>query len=55
MYVIVTLNKVEFSLSTANLLGPILVNIRTKRGKQIILDDGRYSTKHPILSSEGGR
>ena len=54
MYVIVTLNAVEFSLSTANLLGPIMVNLATRRGKQIILDDGRYSTKYPILSQQGG-
>jgi flagellar assembly factor FliW len=49
MYVLVTLNKEEFSKSTLNLLGPILVNIRTKKGLQVILDDSRYSVKHPVL------
>ncbi len=54
MYVIVTLDQVEFSNSTANLLGPIIVNIRGRKGCQILLDDIRYSTKHSILPEKGG-
>ena len=34
---------------TVNLLGPIVININKKLGKQIILDDERYSTKHYIF------
>lgn len=34
---------------TANLLGPIIININEKLGKQVILDDDRYSTKHYIF------
>lgn len=34
---------------TANLLGPIIININEKLGKQVILDDNRYSTKHYIF------
>lgn len=34
---------------TANLLGPIIINIHEKIGKQIVLDDNRYSTKHYIF------
>jgi flagellar assembly factor FliW len=34
---------------TANLKGPIVINALTKRGKQIIVDDEKYSTKHYIL------
>jgi flagellar assembly factor FliW len=33
---------------TANLAGPIVVNVITRRGKQIVLDDARYSTKHLV-------
>ena len=52
MYVIVTMDQLEFSKSTANLLGPIIVNIRTRQARQILLDDMRYSTKHPILGGQ---
>jgi len=34
---------------TANLLGPIVINIKEKIGKQVILLDGGYSVKHPIV------
>jgi flagellar assembly factor FliW len=48
LYVIVTLQQ-RIDLSTANLSGPILINIRRKLGKQLILDDSRYSVKEPII------
>lgn len=35
---------------TANLQGPLVINTRNKIGKQIVLIDGKYSTRHPILS-----
>ena len=53
MYVIVTINQSQFNLSTANLLGPILLNILSRKGIQVVLDDGRYSTKQSIL--QGGQ
>lgn len=34
---------------TANLLGPIIINVNEKLGKQVILDDNRYTTKHYIF------
>jgi flagellar assembly factor FliW len=37
---------------TANLAGPIVVNARTLRAKQIVLEDERYSTKHIIARRE---
>ena len=36
--------------STANLLGPLLINITKKLGKQIVVVDEQYSTKYPILN-----
>lgn len=53
-YVIVTIDHMELMRSTANLTGPIIVNLRAKRGKQIILDDSKYSIKTPIVA-EGGQ
>lgn len=46
--VIVTLNA-EPSLTSANLQGPIIINSKNRRAKQIVLPDGEYSTKHCIL------
>ncbi|NLW22607.1 MAG: flagellar assembly protein FliW [Tissierellia bacterium] len=34
---------------TTNLLGPIVINVNKKLGKQVILDDSRYTTKHYIF------
>ncbi|NLV77011.1 MAG: flagellar assembly protein FliW [Tissierellia bacterium] len=34
---------------TTNLSGPIVINAEKKLGKQVILDDDRYTTKHYIF------
>ena len=39
---------------TANLLAPIVINIVSKKGRQVILDDKQYTTKH-LLSEELSR
>ncbi len=49
MYSIVTVNQ-DPHLTTANLSGPILVNQEKKIGKQLVLLDDRYSTKHRIYN-----
>jgi len=33
---------------TANLLAPLLVDCETRRGRQVVLDGARYSTRHPL-------
>ena len=48
LYVIVTIRENPLE-STANLVGPIVVNRNKRLGKQIIIDDERYSTQEPIL------
>lgn len=40
----------DISKMTANLLGPIIINHKERLGKQVILDDSRYSTKHYIFA-----
>jgi flagellar assembly factor FliW len=50
MYSIVTLQP-DAHLATANLSAPILVNRKQRIGKQLVLLDDRYSTKHRILNS----
>lgn len=48
IYAIVTLNK-EFKKSTANLLAPIVINLKEKKGKQFVLNNSPYTTKHPLF------
>ncbi len=48
MYSIVTIQE-NARMATANLSAPILVNKERKIGKQLVLLDDRYSTKHRIL------
>ncbi|MGI5935636.1 MAG: flagellar assembly protein FliW [Oscillospiraceae bacterium] len=45
---------------TINLAAPIVINVRNNRGKQIILDDKKYSVRVPISellskAAEGGK
>jgi flagellar assembly factor FliW len=37
-------------MTTANLKAPIFVNLRNRKGVQIIFDDPRYSTRFPLWS-----
>jgi flagellar assembly factor FliW len=39
---------------TTNLVGPLVINPRTREAKQIVMAEGPYSTQHPVarLSSE---
>lgn len=41
--------------SYINLRSPIIINNTTQVGKQIILDDERWSFQHPLLSSSTGK
>lgn len=45
---IVTPNSV-FSRSTVNLLGPLVINMRTHQAWQVILDDEQLGTRHPLF------
>lgn len=38
-----------FEKTTANLQGPIIINNKKKLGKQVILSDSPYKTKHQIF------
>jgi len=43
-----TLTLTQDGWLTANLLGPLAINPRNRRGKQIVLADSLYSTRHPV-------
>jgi flagellar assembly factor FliW len=48
LYVIVTLRQ-PLMESTANLMGPLFINIREKTGKQIIAENDKYSLRERII------
>jgi len=48
LYVIVTLRQ-PLSESTANLMGPLFINIRERMGKQLLIENDAYSLQEPIL------
>lgn len=45
----------DITQMTANLLGPLIINTNEMLGKQIVLDDNRYTTKHYILENAKGK
>ncbi len=49
VFAIVTIPPGEPQKMTANLLGPVVIDVATRTGKQVILADSEYSTRHPIL------
>jgi flagellar assembly factor FliW len=52
LFVIVTIPP-DGSPMTANLQGPLVINRDTRMGKQAILTDTRWKTKHDILAELG--
>ncbi len=46
--VFVIVNKADEVL-TGNLQGPLVINVATRVGKQLVLSDKRYSTRHPLV------
>jgi flagellar assembly factor FliW len=51
LYTIVTIAENPLH-STANLVGPVVINKAKRIGKQIIIEDDRYSTQEPILRAK---
>ena len=41
-------------MTTANLKAPLFVNIKNRRGVQVIFDDPRYSIRFPLWGESGG-
>jgi flagellar assembly factor FliW len=51
LYAIVTIGKNPVE-STVNLAGPIIINKSARLGKQVLIEDNRYSTQDPIFRKE---
>lgn len=51
LFVVLTLRD-TLEESTANLRGPIVINSREQKGKQIVLNNSDYHTKHTLKEME---
>jgi flagellar assembly factor FliW len=51
IYVVLTIPE-DFKQSTANLLAPIIINSKNKKGLQFIAAKSDYNTRHKIFPSE---
>lgn len=54
IFSIVTVEQ-SIETSTLNLQAPIIINDRTRQGKQVILDSEKYHTKHPLKNKQAGQ
>jgi flagellar assembly factor FliW len=52
--VLVIVNKVDDNL-TGNLQGPLVINAQNLTGKQLVLSDKRYTTRHPLMQLNSRR
>ncbi len=52
--VLVIVNKVDNTL-TGNLQGPLVINAKNLTGKQLVLSDKRYTTRHPLMELNARR
>ncbi|HGM3507190.1 TPA: flagellar assembly protein FliW [Clostridioides difficile] len=53
LFNIITLGK-TLEESTVNMKAPIVINIKTNFGMQIILQDDKYSIRHPLVRGDDG-
>ncbi len=51
LLVVVTV-RADPRMTTANLKAPVFVNMRNRKGLQIIFDDARYSTRFPLWAED---
>jgi flagellar assembly factor FliW len=49
VYAVLTVARPQGTI-TANLLAPVVYNLKLGTAKQLILDDGRYDLRHPVKS-----
>ena len=46
--VLIIVNKIAFTL-TGNLQGPLVINVVNHQGRQLVLSEKKYSTRHPLM------
>lgn len=55
-YSILTMQGAKITALTANLVAPIVINLKNRKAKQVVLERSRYTTKHLLFGKveEGG-
>ncbi len=51
LFALVTIPPGKVEEMTVNLLGPLVVDLETRVGKQVILDNSDYSHRHPVAAA----
>ena len=51
IYTTVTIPLEGVAKATTNLVGPLVFNLKTKRGYQVVLEGVKYGVKHPLFVS----
>lgn len=54
VFVLVTIPPGNLEAMTANLLGPLVIDAETRRGKQVILANSGYDIRFPLISHAPG-
>ena len=55
VFTILTLPRNPGEAATANLQGPVALNLPLRRGRQVVLQDSPYGVRHPVLLPAGRR
>jgi flagellar assembly factor FliW len=50
VYTIVTVPQSGLKDATTNLAGPLVMNIKSKKGKQVVLENKNITTKYPLMN-----
>ena len=50
VWTILTLCQSDLSKTTANLRAPVIINRRTRKGAQFVLNDDSYSSRYPLFA-----
>lgn len=53
VFLVVTIGN-SFNESTANLIAPIVINTSDRLGKQFVLHDSKFTTKHKLIPEGSG-
>lgn len=49
LFAFVTIPRGQVEKMTVNLLGPILIDVRKKTGRQLVLANSGFNTRHPVF------
>ena len=52
IYVILTIPNGEVKKMTANLMAPVVLNVKNMQSKQVVLDKSPYQTKHLLFAEK---